>query len=521
MHPFLSLPLDVHHLILLQLVPAPLPADSTSVLGAEFLQCRSALRSLCLTSRTFRDVAQPFLYRNVAITDTSQIVPLFLTLLRNRHLRDFVRHFALLVPLEIEGCSDGWDTIPAVDWTTCLNDTEKMVVTYFRGIYEDAKGAPVPVFAPAPPREIPSMRVSLVGIILALAGRLEDLLIRAPRHTNRCLSRHVIKTALGHKIGEVSQQLGQQFSCLRKLQMQSDPLSLPLRPMANVWRVFSPILVPIIEGAKARCLEYYGDDGFWGNVMDLNFSSPASQGSAMIKSMQSLDGLRLLNSWTSPRVASISLQHCKALKSFCWTFDQRHWGPPEVRLPGGHVVSRDSLDDALLHVSGTVERLHLESLTQNEPRRPGSTKAPWRFVSCLRSFENLTDLTIDTLSLFGPSHNLRMQLRNRRWVDLLPRSLERIVLIERLFAWDLLNILENELRVSEYQYWLETKCTELVYHSRKGLPSLRRFEIQVLREFDGKSSDGLNFRTAEAIEAMSSGCATQGVDFEWQWQNES
>ncbi|KAI1745126.1 hypothetical protein F4680DRAFT_467322 [Xylaria scruposa] len=101
-----TLPTEIIRSICDQLVPYVILTGTQPPLRDEHQLCKHALWSLTLVSRNLRRIATEFLYKNVVILSTKQMVCLFRTIYDRPELRRHSRYLANLVPLmdsELQG----------------------------------------------------------------------------------------------------------------------------------------------------------------------------------------------------------------------------------------------------------------------------------------------------------------------------------------------------------------------------------------------------------------------------------
>ncbi|KAI0455918.1 hypothetical protein F5B21DRAFT_502940 [Xylaria acuta] len=98
-----TLPTEIIRNICDQLVPDVIVTGTALPLPDEHQLCQRALWSLTLVSRHAREIATEFLYKNVVIQSTKQMVCLFRTICNRPELRGRPRYLANLVPLMDSG----------------------------------------------------------------------------------------------------------------------------------------------------------------------------------------------------------------------------------------------------------------------------------------------------------------------------------------------------------------------------------------------------------------------------------
>lgn len=87
-----------------------LPVGTPRSLNVDFIDSRSALLRLCLTSRLFYGLAEPLLYESIALTEDTQFVHLFHALLVKRARRSWIR--SLACPMSIISETDNLQALP-------------------------------------------------------------------------------------------------------------------------------------------------------------------------------------------------------------------------------------------------------------------------------------------------------------------------------------------------------------------------------------------------------------------------
>ena len=182
-------PLELIRQVLEHLVPlvpemgTPRPADGRAVHKSDpwfdFLECRKTLRNLCLTAPSFAQLAQPFLYRTVAILSAESLVQLFRTLLSGPHLGQHARylscHLTLTCPEVIHQTRIATlrllhlrPPIREPYWPDFLVQDPMMLVIEAQQTYSQAFG------------RNGSAPSTFLSNIMALMPRLETLLLQVP-----------------------------------------------------------------------------------------------------------------------------------------------------------------------------------------------------------------------------------------------------------------------------------------------------------------------------------------------------
>lgn len=102
-----KLPPELQRMVVEELRLPRLPVGTPRSLNKDFIQLRSAILGLCLTSRHLYELAEPLLYESIALTRDKQFVPLLNSLLANRGRRSWIRSIAspMCIMEETDACA--------------------------------------------------------------------------------------------------------------------------------------------------------------------------------------------------------------------------------------------------------------------------------------------------------------------------------------------------------------------------------------------------------------------------------
>ena len=313
----------------------------------DFTRSRRGLWSLCLTSRRFAAVAQPLLYRVIAILDEDGLILLFRTLAERPAFGPWTRYLSVHLTLSRE---------------SVIRETRRAIGRLLRTFRPVAAGAApsAPAVLVEPIRHaiavlthgLPVLSTSagdfdtvpqvILAYILRFLARLETLMLQVP-----ICDDHPEYTALFERLAEAAAHFAGSdappelipFCHVSTLLLQGDPELL-----AHFESDECDCEIPEVWGSQARryaplfarfprlaTLEVSTDDGAWSNVLD-EHPLFLQGGAAAPPYLGSIRHLYLHNSIACPRNLHQVLRNAPALQTLYMTprrDDAFYRGPPE------------------------------------------------------------------------------------------------------------------------------------------------------------------------------------------------
>ncbi|RYP93291.1 hypothetical protein DL770_000580 [Monosporascus sp. CRB-9-2] len=455
----LSLPNELLLSVVEHLVPEPLATGSSPELSRDYIQRRGTLRHLCLVCKRLCGIAQPLLFRNIAVTNGVQTVLLFRSLWNVPALRQCPWSFACPILLSeqdvVEDTLNCWNS--NVD-TLSRDPADPDIAHFLNSGYVQlrqvgvslASGDARPVTLGGAHRwlEFSSELLPeiLVGILLALQGQVRDVLLRTPEEGETAFDpfylRDLSRFVRNHQEIPATRLAFSPtlLSTAKSLRLQGDTAR------DNHWHGVLPTYFPFWEFDCVTRLEYYRDAADWNEMLrHLDDEDPADNQAlkrdTMTKAMHQIEELRFYSSRMAPWSMRQLLSHCPNLRSLHWAFgDNVEWLIPtllDVRFYESdfepQASSEATLDEALMAASGHLESLHLDVMIESTVRFDSRYR-----VTCLSAFTNLRHVTIDTVCLLGlrpyAMDPLEKNIGPLHLIDVLPPNLEKLVLIEKWYG---------------------------------------------------------------------------------------
>lgn len=254
-----------------------LPVGTPRSLNVDFIDSRSALARLCLTSRRFYGMAEPLLYESIALTKDTQFVQLFHALLVKRDRRSWIR--SLACPMSITYETDNlqalpvWNRLIAPCKATDLDQREKLALLptelgVGRTLEEDEwDGGEF---------ELP-LCDELLAIILRLTTHLDDILLQIPTDQEPHLDDWLLHLAHTLSLSSRMHPSGV-LKSLRSVRAQPTRL-LECKSHTSGYREIrprnvvpgrhdpafgiDPLCLRAFEMDNVEAVEYCGDNGVW------------------------------------------------------------------------------------------------------------------------------------------------------------------------------------------------------------------------------------------------------------------
>lgn len=509
-----SLPNELVELILEKLVPDPLPFGTTSDLNPEFRTRQSTLYNLCLSAKGIQAIAQPLLYRCIALTSKVQIYTLFRTLLTAPRFRRWPRTVAFawnVKPYEENASlqfliSDIQDVINTVVLTPeqrsflleLNNKFRWNIRRYFnRGITQ-----------------------SLLAFIVSLSNATA-LHITLPLWGGR--------DELG--MPDFRTLHYQQYRSLQRAFRALKPTSV-LRLRVEGGQVnygtsagdFFPCNIfhasELLNSVKLRHLEAFGDYGWWPtpdeSESDKDKWWPLSEDP--YPGLADIERLSLLDSNTTPSGLAYLFRKCTRLVTVDFTFRQTKWS--NHRAP----YEYKTLDQALLELPPTIRTLHLTCITLDLSDEWAETSLQdypyadeYQLVSCLPELQSLTELTIGLILLYGPYQGQHLALEARGLSSKLPRDLQMLVLIE-----DSLDDACHSHRLHErHDQWLGLLLDDFAQSSAKHLSSLETVIFRAIAHPEHTAAIYGDLRCPTRIAELTEAFRQRGVTFRWETHHQN
>lgn len=477
----LQLPTELQRMVVEELRLPRLPIGTRRSLNPDFVESRSALLSLCLTSRRFHELAEPLLYQSVALTRDKQFVPLLHALLVNRNRRTWIR--SLACPMCIMEETDTWVSLP--QWNRLIaprkdeeQDERELGALRVAGLkvehileqdnWISDDGSELSGCGLRDDEW--SFCDQLLAVVVCLTTHLEDILLQVPTDKQGIMGLDNIQAALEEGINADETGVLQMLRSVR-LQptrtIQHPPFRdvlaggspgpppvpdttfapqnvQPSHPLqADPGFGMDPLRLCSFEIQNVEEVEFCGDNGVWFMLLK-PLHGPWTDDTLPhdLKRFRSLRSLKLLECTTPPSYLSYLLGEAHSLKTLHYTTRHQEWRQryfcPEYQEYAFKPEDESSTNEALFTVRKTVEDLTL-----------GSVQRRWVQRRWVRDDEEYHDLElIVVLPLFCNLTRLSIDIRWLVPVDLdedpalvplsklLPRSIECVKLKETWTSTD-------------------------------------------------------------------------------------
>lgn len=541
-----------------------LPIGTPRSLNPEFIEGRSAILSLCLTSRHFHELAEPLLYESIALTRTEQFVLLLNSLLANRDRRSWIRSIAcpmcIMEETDFRAALPLWNRLIAPRKGMELDRREKRAL-------EQADLGPYHISEDDRWIDDLSSEESgyarserdwefcdqLLAIILWLTTRLEDILVQIPTDEQWIMGLHNLEQTL--RSGVHSRVTGV-LQSLRSVRVQPTrtierPDSVRVRriephdvePGSDAGFGVDPLRLQTFELENVEEVEFCGDNGMWFKLLKADRGPWTAENLPLdLKRFRSLKSLKLHESRTTPSYLRYLLDEAHSLETFQYTtrqqeWRQNYWSPQYLEyafMPSDFF----SINEALWPIRNTVKELAL-----------GSVQRPWadgdeeyrnvELIVVLTSFEKLTHLSIDIRWLIPVMLDLEEEVAIVPLYMRLPQSIEEIQLTETWTKSDLRAMFRNPRLEEQAMAWVRTALWTLLGDYGKGgekgmkLAQLRKVTLTAVPAFHSHGALGQDpgeeergddcrfapLKTDDGIEQMKSVFARRGVEFTVEWMS--
>lgn len=535
-----------------------LPVGTPRSLNADFVDSRSALASLCLTSRRFYGLAEPLLYESIALTEDKQFVCLLHALLVKRDRRSWIR--SLACPMSIMSETDNlqalplWNRLIAPCKETDLDQRESLALLFTelevgRILEEDRWDDD----------EFGDVQVQfcdqLLAVILCLTTHLEDILLQIPTdqepHLNDYLLNldHTLSIARSyHPSGVLKSLRSVRAQPTRLVECESHNSGFrEIRPRNVVPGRYDPafgidpLCLHAFEMQNVEAVEYCGDNGVWFKLLKPDHGPWTDENLPLdLRGFRSLKSLKLYESRTTPSYLRHLLEQAHSLETFHYTTRQQEWRQDysDSRYARYAFMPRDffSLNEALEPIKDTIKELTL-----------GSVKRSWdngdqeyrdlELIVVLDSFERLTRLSIDVRWLIPISLDMDEEVAIVPLCKRLPQSIEEIRLAETWTRRDLRALSSSSRLEKRAMAWVQAALwTLLGVEDEAGtkvrkISRLRKVTLAAVPTFhsfgalglgsDDEDDDGdfdcAPLKTDQGIEEMKCAFAMHGVEFNVEW----
>lgn len=564
-----QLPPELQRMVVQELRIPQLPVGTERLLlPGDFLEARSALRGLCLTSRACHDLAEPLLYGSIALTEDKQFPLLLNSLLANRDRRSWIRSIScpmcLVWEINTYAVLPLWNRLIATRKGTYLDQREQLalelagleldhILEYDHWI--DNKGSKAVCCGLR--EDEWAFGNQLLAFILCLTTRLEDILLQIPTDVETrtglvYLTHHLTETlALGSRAPETGV-----LQSLRSVKVQptrcrvsnggGTPVRLPLPRTVSPGGIdpgfgINPLRLDTFEIQNAEQVEFCGDNGVWFGL--LNASRRPFTDETLppnLKRFRLLNGLKLYESRTTPTYLRHLLEEAHSLETFHYTTRQQEWRRsfryPEYRKYGLMPENCFSINEALWPVRKTVKELALGSVQR--PCADGDEEyRDLELIFVLDAFEKLTRLSIDIRWVVPITLDLDEEVAIVPLHKRLPQSIEDITLTETWTRTDLRALSRSREVEKKAMAWVEAALWTLLVDDgevggEKGmkLARLRKLTLTAVPAFhdygawelDPDEEEYGNFhhvplKTDDGISHMKSLFARRGVGFSIKW----
>lgn len=564
-----QLPPELQRMVVEELRIPQLPVGTERLLlPGDFIEARSALRGLCLTSRAFHDLSEPLLYESIALTEDKQFPLLLNSLLANRDRRSWIRSIScpmcLVWEIDTYAVLPLWNRLISPRKGAYLDQREQLalriagleldhILVYDHWI--DWQGSRA-VCCGLREGEW-TFGNQLLVFILCLTTRLEDILLQIPTdketHAGLVYITHHLTDALA--LGSHSPEIGV-LQSLRSVKIQptrcriSNGGGTPVRVhLPRTLKAGGPdpgfgidaLRLVTFEIQKVEQVEFCGDNGVWFRLFKAG-RGPWTDDTLppYLKRFRSLKGLKLYESETAPSFLRHLLEEAHSLETFHYTTRQQEWRQkfryPEYRNYAFRPENCFSINEALWPARKTVKELAL-----------GSVQRPWadgdeeyrdlELIVVLDAFERLTRLSIDIRWVVPVTLDLDEEVAIVPLHMRLPQSIEDITLTETWTRMDLRALSKSRevekqamARVEAALWTLLVDDGETVGDKGMKLARLRKvtltavpafhyygaWELDPFEEEDG-GFHHVPLKTNDGISHMKSLFARHGVGFSIKW----
>lgn len=530
-----------------------LPIGTPRSLNPEFIEGRSALLNLCLTSRYFHELAEPLLYESIALTRDKQFVYLLNSLLANRDRRSWIRSIActmcIMEETDFHTALPLWNRLIAPRQGMELDRREKRALEqadlWLYHISEDDGWIDDQSW------EDCEFCDNLLAIILCLTTRLEDILVQIPTDEQRIMGLHNLGQTLS--LGRNSRIHGV-LQSLRSVRVQptrtierSDSVRRiephDVEPGYDAGFGVDPLRLFTFELENVEEVEFCGDNGMWFKLLKADRGPWTDENLPLdLGRFRSLKSLKLHESRTTPSYLRYLLDEAHSLETFQYTtrqqeWRQNYWSPRYLEyafMPSDFF----SINEALWPIRNTVKELAL-----------GSVQRPWadgdeeyrnvELIVILDAFEKLTHLSIDIRWLIPIMLDLEEEVAIVPLHMRLPQSIEEIQLTETWTKSDLRAMFRNPGLEVQAMAWVQSALWTLLGDDGKGdekgmkLAHLRKVTLTAVPAFHtygalgqgpaeeerGDVFQSASLKTDDGIEQMKSVFARRGVEFTVKWMS--
>lgn len=542
-----------------------LPVGTPRSLNPNFTETRSAVLSLCLTSRHLHELAEPLLYESIALTRDEQFVPLLNALLANRDRRSWIRSIAtpmcIMEETDVYAALPLWNRLIAPRKGVELDQRENRALQlagleldhilehdrWFndQGSEESGCGLREDEWA---------FCDQLIAVILCLTTGLEEILVQIPTDRQGVGGFEYLEQAL--RLGVNAQETGV-LQSLRFVRIQptrtiEEPMpdqSCPVRTFVpqNVEPGFDPgfgidpLRLRTFELQNVEEVEYCGDNGMWFRLLKAD-QGPWTDDTLPwdLKRFRSLKSLKLHESRTPPSYLRHLLEEAHSLETFHYTtrqqeWRQHYWNPLYADYA---FMPRDffSINEALWPVRKTVKELALGSVQRSWDDGDEEYR-DLELIVVLDAFERLTHLSIDIRWLIPITLDLEEKVALVPLCKRLPQSIEEIKLTETWTKSDLRALSRTPRLEKQAMDWVQAALWTLLVEDDEGdgkgmkLVNLRRVTLTAMPVIHAYSTWGLDsddgdeaansqyvpLKTDDGIEQMKGLFASRGVEFSIEW----
>lgn len=560
-----KLPPELQRMVIEELRPSRLPVGTPRSLNKNFIQLRSAILSLCLTSRRLYELAEPLLYESIALTRDKQFVPLLNSLLANRDRRSWIRSIAsplcIMEETDVDAALPPWNRLIAPRKGMELDQREKRALQLAgleldhilehdrwindQGSEESGCGLREDEWA---------FCDQVMAVILCLTTRLEDILVQIPTDRQGAGGLENLDQALhsgvnAQETGVLQSLRSVRIQPTRTIEQPTLDQPCPVRTIVpqNVEPGFDPgfgidpLRLHTFELENVEEVEYCGDNGMWFRLLKADRGPWKDDTLPLdLKRFRSLKSLKLHESRTPPSYLRHLLEEAHSLETFHYTtrqqeWRQHYWNPLYADYA---FMPRDffSINEALWPVRKTVKGLAL-----------GSVQRPWddgdeeyrdlELIVVLDAFERLTHLSIDIRWLIPITLDLEEEVAIVPLCKRLPPSIEDIKLTETWAKSELRALYRITRLEKQAMDWVQAALWTLLVNDDEGdgkgmkLVNLRRVTLAAVpvihahRNWGLDSDEGVEdvdaqcvpLKTDDGIEQMKSMFASRGVEFSIKW----
>lgn len=525
-----ELPLELQRMVIEELRLPRLPVGTRRHLNTDFIQTRSALRNLCLTSRCHHEIAEPLLYESIALTRDAQFVHLLNSLLANRDRRSWIRSIACPMCVMTEANTSEvlplWNQLFAPRKGAALDHREErafQIAGLERGHILEADRW----INDGGPGESGSGLCDdgwgfcdqLFAVIICLTTRLENILVQIPTDKDDLGGLDNLARALRSGVHANETGVLQSLKSVRvqrtRFRMEDEPprpevtTARPqyVEPMPDEGFGIDPLRLHTFDIQNVEEVEYCGDNGIWFMLLKANHG-PWTEDTLPhdLRRFRSLKSLKLHESRTTPSFLRYLLDEAHSLETFHYTTRRQEWRinywcaqyvdyvfmPPDF----------SSMNETLWTARKTVKELVL-----------GSVQRPWadgdeehrhvELIVVLGAFERLTHLSIDVRWLVPIMLDLDEEVAMVPLYKKLPQSIEDIKLTETWTRSDLRALSRSPALEKQAMAWVHAALWTLLGDDdddkgdRMKLAHLRKVTLTAIPAFHTHRTSRLNLDEEE------------------------